>query len=205
MPKKSSRTNTVACPATGQPDHRAIDHRAARSQAAIHAAFLRLVVEHGYDAVDVQTVCTKAGVSRATFYAHFAGKDDLKRKGIEHMRRELARTFNAPSDERQPFAFSGALFEHAHQHLPLYKALLGSRGVAVAHDALRDALRDLVRRDLSLRGQGTTGLAVEYHAGALFSVLTWWLDSGARRPAAAVDAEFRRLASSEGSGPLSGR
>jgi AcrR family transcriptional regulator len=195
MPKKTSRTKAVVCPGTGRAHAGHIDPRAARSRAAIQATFLGLIVERGYDAIDVQDVCAKAGVSRATFYAHFAGKDDLKRKGIDEMRRELAKTFDAAG--QTPFAFSGALFEHARRHLPLYRALLGGRGAAVANGALRDALRELVRQDLTLRRQkDPKGLAVEYYAGALFSIITWWLGSGARRPAAEIDAEFRKLANS---------
>lgn len=196
MPKKSSRTKAAVCPVTGRELPGPMDHRAARSRAAIQAAFLGLVVERGYDAVDVQEVCTKATVSRATFYAHFSSKDDLKRKGIEHMRRELAQSIDVSASDPRAFAFSATLFEHARQHLALYRALHGTRGASVPHEALNDALRDLVRRDLTVQGQrAAMAMTVEYYAGALFSVLTWWLDDGARRPPSELDAEFRRLAS----------
>ena len=35
---------------------------------------------------------------------------------------------------------------------------------------------------------------VQFIAGALFGVLTWWLDARTRLPVAEVDALFRRLA-----------
>ena len=35
---------------------------------------------------------------------------------------------------------------------------------------------------------------MQFIAGALFGVLTWWLDARTRLPVAEVDALFRRLA-----------
>jgi AcrR family transcriptional regulator len=194
MSKKSSRTAAVICPVTGLEPTGPIDRRVARSRAAIQAAFLHLILAHGYDAVGIKAICATAGVSRATFYAHFAGKDDLKRKGIDQMRRALVLTMDASSSDPVPFAFSRPLFEHARAHLTLYRALLGSRGETIAHEALLETLRDLVRTDLTRRqARRPRSLTVEFYAGALLSVLMWWLDGGARRPTAEVDAEFRAL------------
>lgn len=104
-----------------------MDHRAARSRAAIQAAFLRQIVENGYEEVDVKALCARAGVSRATFYAHFKNKDDLKRKGIDQMRRDLMRSIDGSPNARA-FPFMRPLLEHAHSHLALFRALQGTAG-----------------------------------------------------------------------------
>src|SRR5262245_45123225 len=56
-----------------------IDRRVARTRAMLHQALLALIMEKGYEAISVADICERADVGRSTFYAHFTGKDDLKR------------------------------------------------------------------------------------------------------------------------------
>jgi AcrR family transcriptional regulator len=117
-----------------------IDRRVTRSREMLHQALLSLITEKGYEAITVEEICERADVGRSTFCAHFTSKDDLKRRGLEHLRRELierqksatSRTgANAPG-----LAFTSTMFEHARDHIHLYRALVGSRGGAiVAHAA----------------------------------------------------------------------
>ena len=43
--------------------------------AALEAAAVDLVLEHGYEAVTVDMICARAGVSQRTFFNHFKTKD----------------------------------------------------------------------------------------------------------------------------------
>lgn len=49
--------------------------KAARTRAAIAEAAMTLVGEHGFDAVTVDMICARAGVSQRTFFNYFATKD----------------------------------------------------------------------------------------------------------------------------------
>lgn len=49
--------------------------KAARTRAAIADAAVSLVSEHGFDAVTVDMICARAGVSQRTFFNYFATKD----------------------------------------------------------------------------------------------------------------------------------
>jgi TetR/AcrR family transcriptional repressor of nem operon len=49
----------------------------ARSRSNILAAAGRLFRRHGYDGVGIDTIMAEAGLTRGTFYAHFASKADL--------------------------------------------------------------------------------------------------------------------------------
>lgn len=170
-----------------------IDRRSERSQRAIQKAFLSLIESCGYDAVTVGQVCRQAGVSRATFYAHYAGKRDLKTKGILSIKRHLT---GAPhrEDDARAFAFSRALFEHARDYRGIHRAMVGSSGGPVAHDALRHLIRDLVREDLTRRGRRPSTFAIEYYTGAMLGMLTTWLDAEARPTPTDMDRMFRELA-----------
>ncbi len=172
-----------------------IDRRVQRTQAALHQALISLIPKKGYEALTVEEICTAADVSRSTFYAHYTGKDDLLRRGFRHLSRAL--------DERQEdvtsqaLGFSRVMFEHAKTHLDQYKAHVGDRAGAIAHDTVRGMLTELVRKEVGVSGRRsktTNEVTVRYLVGAYLAVLTWWLDSGAKIPAEEIDALFRSLA-----------
>jgi len=58
--------------------------------AAIRHAFVALLFARRYDAIRVGDVIAAAGVSRSTFYNHFAGKDDVLLAVIEPVLAPLA-------------------------------------------------------------------------------------------------------------------
>jgi AcrR family transcriptional regulator len=182
-----------------------IDRRVARTRATLQHALMSLARKKGYDAVTVEDICEAANVGRSTFYGHYASKDDLKRSGLEHLRRALfehQENALAASDDvgERCFAFSLPMFEHAREHVETYRSLVGTRGCEVALGAIREILSNLFRKELAVNPGGTSGdvmpgeLAVQIAVGAYMTLLTWWLDSGARLPPHQIDALFRRLA-----------
>lgn len=184
----------------------AIDRRSARTRAMLQHALISLVRKKRYEAITIQNICEWANVGRSTFYAHYTGKDDLKRSGLEHLRRLLVHrqrdALARPGNTRErSFGFSLALFEHAHDHRDLYRALAGGRGGTVALGSIRKMLSDLVREDLAATlDKNSTDvipreLVVKYFVGAYMAVLTSWLDGGAKLPPERIDAMFRCLAS----------
>lgn len=57
------------------------EERRARLRQTVKDAAWRLVREHGYDAVTVEQIATASRIAVATFYRHFAGKDDAIIRG----------------------------------------------------------------------------------------------------------------------------
>jgi AcrR family transcriptional regulator len=180
-----------------------IDRRVARSREMLHQAMLSLIIEKGYEEITVEDICERANVGRSTFYAHFTSKDDLKRRGLEHLRQELIeqqRKASSLADTNvRGLAFTLTMFEHARDHIHLYRALVGSRGGAIALTTIRQTLCEIVRGELvEIRGKEPNGIsrefAVQYIVGAYMAVLTWWLDGGAKLPPQRINAMFQRLA-----------
>jgi AcrR family transcriptional regulator len=182
-----------------------MDRRVARTRAMLQKAHISLILEKGYEAITVEDICEAANVGRSTFYAHYTSKDDLRRSGLEHLRRLLVdRQKDAlamPGHIRdRSLGFSLAMFEHARDHIDLYRALVGGRGGAVALGTIRRILSDLVRNELAATVDKKSAdvipreLAVQYLVGAFMAVMTWWLDGGAKLPPQRIDAIFRRLA-----------
>lgn len=188
---------------------RSIDRRVARTRGSLHQALLSLILEKGYEAISVEDICERANIGRSTFYAHFTSKDDLKRSGLGHLRRELLEQHRSASasmpDGTRLLRFSLPMFEHARDHTHLYRALVGSKGGAIALETIRETLCDFVRGELSTTAvkDGTGApreLVVQHIVGAYMAVLTWWLDSGAKLLPERVDEFFQHLMS-EGIAP----
>ena len=66
-----------------------IDRRIPRTRAMLQHALTSLILKKGYEAITIQDICDEANVGRSTFYAHYTSKDDLKRSGFEHLRKEF--------------------------------------------------------------------------------------------------------------------
>ncbi len=64
------------------PDEK-LDPRVRRTRSLILQAFMELLPEKGFQAVSVQDITEKAGINRATFYAHFPDKYALLDHSIQ--------------------------------------------------------------------------------------------------------------------------
>ena len=182
-----------------------MDRRVARTRGMLQHALNSLTLKKGYEAISIEDICEAANVGRSTFYAHYTSKDDLKRSGLEHLRQQLldhqrAALTASENASNRSFAFSRPMFEHAREHIDLYRALVGNRGGAIALGTIRQILSDLVRDELcASAGKNPNGaipreLVVHYVVGAFLAVMTWWLDGGAKLPPQRIDAMFRQLA-----------
>jgi AcrR family transcriptional regulator len=176
----------------------AVDRRVLRTRARLQDTFVSLIRAKGYDAISVSDICKSAKIGRSTFYAHFTDKDDLKKSGLEHLRRMLieAQKSGHSADRRSAsLGFSLALFEHARDHIDLYRSLAGSRGGAIALGTIQKILSDLVRAELCDPPlEIPREFLVRYTVGAYMAVLTWWLDGGAKLSPRRIDEMFRQIA-----------
>jgi AcrR family transcriptional regulator len=71
-------------------DEEKLDPRVKRTRSLLERAFMEAILEKGFQAVSVQDITQKAGVNRATFYAHFEDKYALLDHSIRQgFRQEL--------------------------------------------------------------------------------------------------------------------
>jgi AcrR family transcriptional regulator len=187
-----------------------IDRRVARTRARLQQAHLALIVEKGLEAVTVEDICAAADVGRSTFYAHYPNKAALHRDGLAALRRQLlAHQPHATAAHHGPgsvLGFSLPMFEHAREHLGLYRALARGAAGGEVLEEIRRMICDLVRAQLPSAGREPSDgvrreFVVRFLAGAFMSVLTWWLDGGAEASPEQMDANFRAVAA-HGLGPL---
>jgi len=184
--------------------HGSMDRRALRTRQALHEALIQLITERSYDDITVMDIADAANVGRSTFYAHFTDKDDLLRSGTVHFRDMLLRDHAARQRshggaEAPLLSFSRFMTEHLKERKQLYRALQRGRAGPIIWDAFRLYVAELVRAELTARpAKGAkpyeTELAVQFTVGAFMSVLTWWMDRGAKEDPAEIDRLFTKLA-----------
>jgi AcrR family transcriptional regulator len=179
------------------------DHRSARTRARLEEALMALIATKRYEDIKVGDICRKAGVGRSTFYAHYNGKDDTKRCGVDRLRASLP-VRDSASVSSMNFAFSLPMLEHARLHLPTYRALARSHGGTVALEKIRGIVADLVRAEIRgrvrKRGDEQLDFEVAFLVGGYMAMLIQWLDRGARVPTEQLDDTFRRFAAAGLSG-----
>lgn len=199
-PKENGRENVRHCDFEA---HGTVDRRALRTRQSLHQALIGLIGERDYDEISVMDIAEAANVGRSTFYAHFTDKDDLLRSGTVHFRdmllRDHAARHRSDGPDARLLSFSRFMTEHLKERKELYRALKRGRAGPIIMEAFRLYVCELVRADLMARAPKTerpheTELAVQFVVGAFMSVLSWWMDRGAREDPAEIDRLFTALA-----------
>jgi len=181
------------------------DRRVARTRMALHRALIELILEKRYDKITVQDIIDRADVGRSTFYAHFLDKEDLLMKGFSMFSDDLGSHLESAvhKDEKAEHVLhSLVFFRHASVHHELYKAMLEGGGSDVLMEAGRRHLMHNIEDHLGevFEGGETAVIPVpvitNFLAGAMLSVLMWWLDAGRPYSAEEINQMFQLLATS---------
>ena len=162
------------------------DPRVRRTRDALGDALIALVQEKPFESITVQDLLDRAGVGRSTFYAHFSDKDDLLLSDVDDFFRHMS---ELPVEGR--VAPVRELFAHVAEARPLYDALQAlDRAGEMLEIARGHFASSIASRLPDSEGRAATAEAL---AGALFSLLAFWVRRGMREPPAEMDALFHKL------------
>jgi AcrR family transcriptional regulator len=172
-----------------------MDRRAARTRHALHAALMELILKTDYDEISVQDIVDAANVGRSTFYAHYTGKDDLLRNGSEWLKGMLVEHRSQSAGPSNALWFSLVMFQHTREWRTLYRAMVSGRAGPIFLDMMRRMLIEFAREELAVLKPTASEreVAVQFLVGGFMSVLTWWLDRGAKESPEDIDDMFRSL------------
>ena len=111
-----------------------MDRRIRRTRRMLSEALFKLIQEKDYDSITIQEITDQADVHRATFYLHFATKEELLATSLETLFVDLGARTKAASGVKQPSylkesAAARVLFEHIAEYADLYRVLVGQKGV----------------------------------------------------------------------------
>ena len=181
------------------PPKKKTDARVRRTRDALGDALIALMQEKPFDTITVQDVLDRARVSRSTFYAHYSDKDDLLMSDAEEFFEAISTALSAHGDKSDRVFPVREFFAHLSNVQPFYKALVKSGKFQENMELARGHFARGIERRLSELPSGQSIPKSELsaiaftHAGALLSLLTWWLDRGMRESPAEMDKLFHRL------------
>ena len=175
------------------------DARVRRTRDALGDALVALMQEKPFDTITVQDVLDRANVSRSTFYSHYSDKDDLLMSDAEEFFEMISMALSEHGDKSDRVFPVQEFFTHLADVQPFFKALVKSgkfqenMELARGHFArgIERRLAELPRSS-AIPPRELPAIAFS-HAGALLSLLTWWLDRGMRETPAAMDDLFHRM------------
>jgi AcrR family transcriptional regulator len=176
------------------------DRRVSKTRTALKEALTDLILDQGYEGVKVQDVIDRADVSRSTFYAHFADRDDLLMAILADLEMPGLDTASwKPSDPA--FGWTLALFRHFGSAKRLFKAVASSQSGVLARRETTQRLEGLVRAEMSrlkvTRKLDTFSVeaVVRFLVGTFMGFMDWWMrEENEHLPAEQVDHAFRSLA-----------
>lgn len=180
------------------------DRRVERSRELLLDALVSLLMERGYERLTIQNLLDRAGVGRATFYAHFQSKEDLLSNSIARLRGFLTAQRDCvepgKSGEAGQLRFALPFFQHLENHRRIYYSTIGRDSEFTVEQHMQRMLRELVREDIEISHKGKANaaavdLAVRYAVGTLWAMVIWWMESKHPLPALEIDSLFRRTAS----------
>jgi AcrR family transcriptional regulator len=162
-------------------------------------ALMTLIQEKPFDAITVQELLDRAGVGRSTFYEYFRDKNDLFVTDLDEFLEGMATTLVGHSDAGDRVAPVRELFGHVAESRQLYDALVASGRI---HDFL-DLGRAHFARGIEQRlveltrartlAPGRRAAVAHALAGALLSLLLWWIDGKRTASPAEMDDLFHGI------------
>jgi AcrR family transcriptional regulator len=176
-----------------------MDRRVLHTRDALGDALVQLMHEQPFESITVQQVLDRAGVGRSTFYTHYRDKEDLFMSDVEEFWEGVSTLVSRRGEASDRVAPVTELFAHVAEAREFYAALVASGKI---HDVL-DLGRGHFARAIEQRFvelPRARGIAAERRpalahalAGALMSLLSWWMDRGMSAPAEQMDDVFHQL------------
>ena len=169
------------------------DPRIRRTVDFLDEALTALLLRRSYDTIRVGDIARKAGVGRATFYAHFGEKDELLQMQIEQVISRLVMV-----DASLPWVVDATrLFAHLREYPQIYHSLAnGHTGLSV----LKMAQMVLEQRILAAAGNANslpTGLHARFVAASLFVLIEWWSENGLQQSPEEMQTSLTKLIRSQ--------
>ena len=175
------------------------DARVRRTRDALGDALVALMQEKPFESITVQDVLDRAHVGRSTFYAHYSDKDDLLMSDADEFFERVSMGLSAHGDASDRVFPVREFFSHIAEAQRFVNALSSSGKLEANMELARGHFaRGIERRLAELpRGQAIPenerGAIAFAHAGALLSLMKWWIDCGMKQSPAEMDELFHRV------------
>ena len=172
-------------------------------------ALVELASDRDLDDITIGELTAAAGVNRATFYLHYANKEQLLVDAIDDVTDEIsigaaAATSEEFDDQDRAPRHTQAFFAELDERAALYRRILGPTGSPAVVARLAEGLQRVIAEQIGQRtpGKGHDARSIErraaFLAGGVIAAAATWLSSDERAPAAEEAVEVWRLALAAG-------
>ncbi len=178
---------------------RKTDRRIQRTRDALGDALITLMHKKPFDTITVQDVLDLAEVSRSTFYTHFRDKDDLFLSDADDFFQHMANLLTMNAEVSNRVAPVREMFAHVADLGKLYDAMIASgnfqEAMELAHGHFARGIEQRLNQLSPAPANATTSRALLAHAfaGAMLSMMSWWLDHGMSGSPAEMDDTFHQM------------
>jgi AcrR family transcriptional regulator len=175
----------------GDASARMRDARVARTRQQIDQAFVALLFHRSYRSLRVSDITRKAGVGRATFYAHFRSKDELLRSQVGRILMPMLK-----ASPGSPFLLDcRGLFIHVRDAPQLFRSIMGGGEGSGAH-VVRAAMESLLSNRSAVAGNLPTPLVKRFVISTLLTVISQGLQPNAVDSGEEMQRQFEKLVGS---------
>lgn len=178
--------------------HGKTDRRILRTRDTLGDALVKLMHEKNFDDITVQEVLDRAGVSRSTFYAHYADKDDLFLSDVEDFLQKCSTTLDRHGASPKRLAPVQEFFSHIREWHDFYTALVKSGKANDVRTLAQGFFAPSIEERLKAANveMDPVRRAARAHAlaGSLFALLDWWIDRGMKVSSTEMDDLFHQMA-----------
>lgn len=156
------------------------DRRVSRTKVALRTALLELLAERGYEGISVQALVDRADVGRATFYAHYADKEDVLLESLEALGEHIRSQIDPDESTKVPLSlrFAFPMLRHVREAGDRFFTF---QNIPVLEQKYRGVLRDLVAEQISTTKASPENAGVpkevvaELVAAGFLAVARWWV------------------------------
>lgn len=180
------------------------DLRVKKTKMALFDAFTELMSEETFENINVNSLCDKAGIRRATFYKHFSDKYDFSTYYIRTLRvkfdnRADVRVSLAHNDTTYFANYAKRIVEFIDENEAIFSNLLKSNLFPVIYDMIiqqnyndtRDRLQESV--DSGLKLHSSVDSVASMITGGVAATIYIWLISGKKTSALELASELSKL------------
>jgi AcrR family transcriptional regulator len=162
------------------------DRRTRRTRRALGGALVELVLERGFSALTVEDITERADVARATFYAHFKGKDDLFARVSADLLEQLGQRLESVVSG-SAVGFTGKplleMLRHVRDERDAYRVVLRGEGDGKPLQMFVDSLAAATAQEFKSRAERNgvepridADLLARVWVGEQIAVLRWWAE-----------------------------
>lgn len=141
----------------------------------IFEAFYELLLKHTFDEISVSDICTKAGVSRMSFYRNFKSKEDLASKATERIMQNFRANLQIYPQLNQ-YVITKEIFATAKKYKDAFKSFKNTDFIKNYMDSIAQRLFAYAPEDKINKNRKYNTV---FYFSAITGVFTYWINHGA--------------------------